>query len=105
MHLLRLGDWRLLLVSRERLREQEARGIMGSTQPGPTIGGQCPPRMSSAEPERKAGRDDVGDPVPRRLLVYNVLDWCHGTRAAANPQPPSPKLALEQEDMNGSSPR
>lgn len=105
MHLLRLGDWRLLLVSRKRLREHEARGIMGSAQPGPTIGGQGPPHLSSAEPERKAGRHDVGDPVPRRLLVYNVLDWCQGKPAAANRQPPAPKLALEQEDTNGSSPR
>jgi len=105
MHLLRLGDWRLPLVSRKRLREQEARGIMGSTQPGHTVGGQGPPHLSSAEFERKAGGEAVGDPVPRRLLVYNVLGWCRGKRAAANGQPPSPKLALEQEDTNGSSPR
>ena len=74
MHLLRLGDWRLPLVSRERLREQEAKGIMGRAQPGLTVGGQGPLHLSSAEPERKAGGEAVGDPVPRRLLVYNVLD-------------------------------
>ena len=86
MQLLRLGDWRLLEVSRERLREQDARGVMGRAQLGLAIGGQGPPHLFSAEPERKAGGDAAGDPVPRRLLVYNVLDWCRGKRAAAVPE-------------------
>ncbi len=78
---------------------------MGRAQPGLAVGGQGPLHLSSAGSERKAGGEAVGDPVPRRLLVYNVLDWCRGKRAAAKGQPPSPKLALEQEDTNGSSPR
>ncbi len=62
------------------------------------------PGPATAELERP-GRDDVGDPVPQRLLVYNVLDWFKGKLAAANRKLPASKLATEQEDTNGSSPR